>query len=158
MSNMSHLLWMSLQGTSIQACLLESIKDGLATSCTLPSFLTFGPLVQLNSQLSCPSILLNSFTAFTSGLSKYLINTVTTPFPPSVPPGSIISGPSISGFFNCSCSGNTQIAANGGLLPSCIPSSSPPSSSNDGKWILAIVLVGVLPLLIISLGTYLFLK
>ena len=157
MTNMNHLLWMSLQGTNIQACLLESIKDGLATSCTLPSFLTFGPLILLNSQLSCPSLQLNSFSSFTVNLPRNLVSTVTTPFPPSVPLGSLISGPSISSFFNCSCSGNTQISANGGLLPICTPSSSP-SDVNNGKWILAIVLVGVLPLLIVGLGTYLFLK
>ncbi|GAX81540.1 hypothetical protein CEUSTIGMA_g8968.t1 [Chlamydomonas eustigma] len=156
-SLLTKLLWLSVEGTGLNTCTSNAANPSLPTSeCALPSYLSLGPVntsyIASTSSLRCPTVLLNSFTNYTRGLPPSLINTITSPYPPTNPPGSVLSGPAFTLYYHCECIGgsNLQFLSNVG---SCVA----PSLDNF-KYILAIVLVAVLPMLCLSLLAFVFIK
>ena len=160
------------QGSGLGVCLQppggSSSSSAAATaaaaqSCQLPTFLSFSaaaiPVGSPTSQLSCPALLLGSFSATTAGLPPSLVDTITSPFPPSTPPGAVIGGPGATLYYGCSCGSGASLVVSGNITVSCVSNpSAGGGGTQDSKYILAIVLVAVLPMAVIALGTFVFIK
>ena len=144
------------QGTGLNACIGGS-GAAPVTSCELPPFLFFNSSAASSTtagSLRCPSTQLSSFAAYTASLPPSLVSTITLPFPPPSPIGSVIGGSGFTGFSGCSCSSGELQVSNG--VASC-PSTSGGGGDNK-KYIIAIVLVAILPMAMIALGAFIFIK
>eukprot|EP00798_Chlamydomonas_sp_ICE-L_P011640 gene11640-34349_t len=157
LATMPHLLWMSVLGSSINACTDASQSDKLPRkNCQLLSSLQLSPDSTLSlASISCPAIMLTSFEAYTANMSTALKQIITLPYSAPVP-GSVISDPAVfTGYYQCSCDDeNSELVATKTGDLSCQTETSP----DEDKYIVGIVLAAVLPLLLISLGVYIFVK
>lgn len=133
-----------------------------AATCNLPPYLQFSVNSSATasppsaSPLSCPQVMLSSFLTYTASLPSSLLPYITMPFPQPSPPGSVLAWPSFSRFYNCTCLGGSALAVSSGVA-SCSSPAPTPSSSNT-QYIIAIVLVAVLPICAFILGTVLFMR
>ena len=159
-----------MQGSGLGVCLQppggsssSAVATAAAQSCQLPPFLSFSaaaiPIGSPTSQLSCPALLLGSFSSTTASLPPSLVDTITSPFPPSTPPGAVIGGPGATLYYGCSCGSGASLVVLGNITASCVGNpSAGGGGTQDSKYILAIVLVAVLPMAVIALGTFVFIK
>ena len=128
-----------------------------APSCALPPVLYFSSSLSTSAaQLQCPSAQLSSFASYTAGLPPSLVETITLPFPTPMPIGSVIGGSGLTGYFGCSCSSGYSISVSNGAV-SCV-STDTGGGGPDRKYIIAIVLVAILPMAVLALGAFFFIK
>ena len=150
-------LTLFMQDTGLTSCIGQD--NALpAQSCQLPPYLSSTPSSFPYGQLACPGVLLNSFSTQSEALPPSLVDILTSPFPPSVPPGSVIGGPGYSQYYGCSCLSSASYMAfspNGSFV-SCIMV--PSGGQDSSKYELALILVAILPITTIALGTFIFIK
>ncbi|GLI69538.1 hypothetical protein VaNZ11_014183 [Volvox africanus] len=121
MSQLTHLLWVSVEDTGIVSCMEASaatesggslLPPPLSGPCTLPASLAYShPYSPYGtSDLTCPLAILKSFLSYTSDLSPDVWDIITSPFPRPPTPGAVIAGANFTRFFNCSCHGSPSMS------------------------------------------------
>lgn len=155
-----HALPARPQGTNFNACTGTVPQQLPASECVPPPALVFAATptpVASAPALECTPLVLRSFQAATRGLSPEAAAAVVEGFSLPTPPGAVLAGPGLTRFSGCTCVGGSSLqhTAEGGL--ECVVTRSRRTlmsahvDSSDTRWIIAIVLVAVVPQLIWAL-------
>eukprot|EP00798_Chlamydomonas_sp_ICE-L_P026803 gene26803-4397_t len=140
---LDQFLWLSVVDTGIVACTDATPPKIPRTSCTLPAWLFFGPSQNISQTVSCPLPMLRSFETYTSGMDAQISSIITHPFASAAPGAVLGSEATLTGLYGCSClpkGEHLEVEDDGSVR--CKG-----GSDDNSKFIIAIVLVAVLPLL-----------
>ncbi|KXZ45229.1 hypothetical protein GPECTOR_57g519 [Gonium pectorale] len=163
LSALPHLLWLSVEGTGIVACTDAGAAGGglaepsVGALCSLPASLSYTEQSYNpygTDSMLCPATVLTSFLAYTSDVSPDLWSVLTSPFPAPPTPGAVIADGNFTRFHACSCSrpGESLVVEQGSGGAACVGSGG--GSGGRLGLIIAVVVVGVVPWLLVSLVVY----
>lgn len=141
-----------MQDTGLHGC-QEGSSASMGGPCKLTEGLQFGPATALgtDTDITCPTVQLTSFLNATAKLPPALQDLVTLPFP-QPRGGGIHASPSFTNFHDCSCNtSSAKLTVVDGRTTCTVDHS-------HKRWVLAVVLVAVLPQVVLALSVFAFIR